>query len=356
MPKTATKFNYLVQMISSAVTGGDYLQKPFPSERALAMETGMSLSTVRKAVIHCVEKGYLSRNPISGQPEIHPNYLKNKPHKSVAVILPAFPAQSHTEWYGAVEKVCSDLHFNISMISYHNQEDPTLFRHLNTPYDFIFMLPPTGPSSFLLSQMKKNAERLITFFQDYTNLGISTICDPPAGLMRILLDHLYEKNCRRIDCVNATPMPHKMVSDQITVWKKFLTDHKCSGTRIDQTHSDPSYPYYLLAREAIRTHLKKHRVPDAFICTTGVAAIGVVRGLADCSIRAGLDVKVAATTTNHLLQELTPSITCMKPIGREDLIRTALQKNRPLHIGSKQIHLFIGESTQIASTTTQPPP
>ena len=93
-------------------------------------------------------------------------------------------------------------------------------------------------------------------------------------------------------------------------------------------------------------HLRNSRLPDAIVCTTGLAAIGAVRGLADCSLRAGLDVKVLAISSNPLLQYTTPSITSMEMKSKEALVEQAFKTPRPLRIEYKEAELFIGESTE----------
>jgi DNA-binding LacI/PurR family transcriptional regulator len=346
MAKSSVKFDYLTRYIADAVERGDYIHTPFPSERALAEVTGMSLTTVRKTVLNCIEKGYLVRNQTSGQPEVHPAYLCNLFDRHVAVILPGFPSQANAEWYGAVENVCAKNRFSITMITYHSKEDPSLIKHLNGPYDAIFFFPPPSPTDLLLKQMRKNAERLVTFFHDYTDLGIATLCDPPQDLNRKALDYLFERHCRSIDCLNAGRLPNRMMDNQIKDWQTFLKEKKCTGQLINCERSAAS-PHHELARTAIVQHLRSCRLPDAILCTTGMAAFGTIRGLADCSLRAGLDVKVLAISSNPLLKNSTPSITSMEPPDKEAIINQAFQNPRPLRIEAARSELFIGESTEI---------
>lgn len=345
MAKPSIKTDYLTRYIIAAVERGDYVHTSFPSERALAAETGMSLTTVRKAVATCIEKGCLIRNETSGQPEVHPVHMDGAFEKHVAVILPGFPSLANAEWFSAVENVCTQNRSSVSMISYHGKDDPTLIKHLNGPYDLIFFFPPSSPSTLLLKQMKKNAARLITFFHDYTADGITTLCDPPGILTRKALDYLLQRNCRTIDCLNAARLPNLMIDNEIEDWRAFLKENKCNGIFIDcENHS--SSQHYEVARSAMVEHLRNSRLPDAIVCTTGLAAIGVVRGLADCSLRAGLDVKVLAISSNPLLQFTTPSITSMEMKSKEALVEQAFKTPRPLRIEYKEADLFIGESTE----------
>lgn len=350
MSKPSAKTDYLTSYIIDAITRGDYIHTPFPSERALAEETGMSLTTARKAVINCIQKGFLARHETSRQPEVHPAYVKGQFLKHVAVILPGFPSQSNAEWYGAVENICAKNHFSINMVTYHDKEDPSLIKHLNGPYDLIFFFPPTDPSPLLFKQMRKNAERLVTFFHDYTDIGITTICDPPKNITRRALDYLYLRNCRTIDCLNAGLLPNRMIDNQVRDWQTFLKEKKCSGRLID-CEEEASSPHYELARNAIVEHLRDYLLPDAILCTTGLAAVGVIRGLADCSLRAGLDVKVLTISSNPLLKNITPSITSMEPLPKEELIEQAFKTPKSLRIEYNEATLFIGESTDM---TPQP--
>lgn len=350
MAKASIKSDYLTEYIISAVERGDYIHTPFPSERALASETGMSLTTVRKAVVACIEKNILIRNTTSRQPEIHPDFLSHTFKKHVAVILPGFPSQANAEWYSPIENLCAQHRFSINMITYHSKEDPSLIKHLNDPYDLIFFFSPSAPPPLLLKQMQKNAARLITFFHDYTDIGITTICDPPQGITSTALDYLAQRNCRTIDCLNAGHLPNRMIDNQIHAWQDFLRNNQHEGTLID-CERDPASPHYELARSAICDHLRTHHLPDAILCTTGMAAVGTVRGLADCSLRAGLDVKVLSISSNPLLKNMTPSITSIEPPNKETLIEQAFKTPRPLRIEYDTPELFIGESTELAPHT-----
>ena len=346
MAKPSFKSDYLTGYIIERIERGDYVLLPFPSERALAEETGMSLTTARRAVLNAIERGYLVRNKTSGQPEVHPHYFQNVFEKHVAVILPAFPSQANADWYVAVENVCAGKHCSISMITYHSKDDPVLIKHLNGPYDLIFFFPPPDPPPLVRKQMLKAPEKIITFFHDYTDLGIATLCDPPKNLTVSALNYLMQRNCRTIDCLNAGRRPNRMIDNQIDLWQTFLKTNKLHGLLVDHEHTTAAL-HHELARSAIATHLKNNRLPDAFICTTGMAAIGAVRGLADCSLRAGLDVKVLALSSNPMLQFSTPSITSMRPPVREELIKQAFTEPRPLRIESAEAELFIGETTEL---------
>jgi DNA-binding LacI/PurR family transcriptional regulator len=234
------------------------------------------------------------------------------------------------------------------MISYHGKDDPTLVKHLNNPsYDLIFFFPPPSPPPLLLKQMQKNSEKLVTFFHDYTKYGITTLCDPPKGLTTKMLRYLQQLDCRFIDCLNAGPLPNQMIENQIGDWQTFISENKYRGTLID-CGQDADAPHYELARTAICDHLRTHALPDAILCTTGMAALGTVRGLADCSLRAGLDTKVLAISSNPLLKNLTPSITCMEPPPKELLIEEAFRIPRQLRIEYNEAKLFIGGTTELS--------
>ncbi len=347
MSKPSIKTDYLTRYILDAIGRGDYIHSAFPSERSLAEETGMSLTTVRRAVINCIEKGVLTRNKTSGQPEVCPIYLKqNRFEKHVAVILPGILSQGTAEWYSPIENVCARNRFSITMISYHGKDDPTLIKHLNGPYDLIFFFSPSDPQPLLLKQMKKNADHLITFFHDFTDFGITTLCDPPRRLTHKALSHLTQRSCKTIDCLNAGLLPNRMIENQIAAWRAFLKKTTCSGTLID-CNRDAISPHYELARTGICDYIRNNRLPDAILCTTGLAAFGAVRGLADCSLRVGLDIKILAISSNPLLKNMTPSITSMEPPPKEALIEQAFKTRRPLRIEYQEAKLFIGESTEL---------
>lgn len=346
MAKPPIKTVYLTEYITTAIQRGDYLHKLFPSERALSEETGMSMTTVRKAIAQCIESGILTRNATSRQPEIHPDYLHDSFQKHVAVILPP-PTQSSAEWFRNIETVCAKKQYSLITVTYHNGEDPQIIKHLTGPYDAIFFFPPSNPSPLLLQQMKSCANRLILFFHDYTNFNIATLCDPPRSFTKQALQYLYDKGCRTVTCVHAAGSPNRMLNNQIEDWKTFLRNEKCTGELI-QCGTRPAAPHYHLARNGVRTFLKNApRLPDAFLCTTGLAAVGVVRALADCSLRAGLDVKILALSSNPILKDMTPSITSMEPPAKDTMIEQALQTPHPLHIEAENPQLFIGESTEI---------
>ena len=194
--------------------------------------------------------------------------------------------------------------------------------------------------------MKKNADRLVTFFHDYTDHGITNLCDPPRSLTRKALDYLYERNCRSIDCLNAGVRPNRMIDNQVKDWQLFLKEKGCTGQLIDY-EGDPGSPHYELARSAIVQHLRQYRLSDAIICTTGLAAVGVIRGLADCSLRAGIDVKILSISSSPLLKNIVPSITSMEPPVKETLIEQAFNTPRPRRIEYDAPELFIGESTEL---------
>jgi len=221
-----------------------------------------------------------------------------------------------------------------------------LIKHLNGPYDLIFFFPPPDPPALVLKQMQKVPEKLVTFFHDYTSLGISTICDPPKNLTGKALSYLLERNCRMIDCLNAGRHPNRMIENQIEIWQNFIKTNKLTGQLIDCEHSTAAL-HHTLTRQAVIEYLKNNRLPDAFLCTTGMAAIGVIRGLADCSLRAGLDVKVLALSSNPMMKFSTPSITCMESPAHEELIKQAFAEPRPLRIEYADAELFIGESTEV---------
>lgn len=346
MAKPPIKTAYLTEYITTAIQRGDYLHKPFPSERALSEETGMSITTVRKAIAQCIESGVLTRNSTSRQPEIHPDYLHDSFNRHVAVILPP-PTQSSAEWFRNIETVCAQKQYSLTTITYHDGEDPQIIKHLTGPYDAIFFFPPAAPSPLLLQQMKSCADRLTLFFHDYTEFNVATLCDPPRSFTHQALEYLHNKGCRSIHCIHAAANPNRMLDNQIEDWKEFLKTSQCTGELI-RCGTSSSEPHYRLARTGVRTFLQNAgRLPDAFLCTTGLASVGVVRGLADCSLRAGLDVKILALSSNPILKDMTPSITSMEPPAKNIMIEKALQTPRPLRIEAENPQLFIGESTEI---------
>lgn len=351
MARSSVKSDYLYEFIERAVKRGDYAHTGFPGERALSRETGLSLTTVRKAVARAVSEGLLVKKPNSHRMQPAKKRRKTRADLRVAIMLPSPPRYGHTQWCLSLERVCEERNHTLEIILYKTENDTKLWGTLGAGnHDLLFLVPPPAPNKVVLDRMKKNAHRLVILFEDYTALGLSYVRQVPPRAVDVLMRHLVEGGRKTIDCFNAEPT-NKGIGVSVARWRQALQQFDVQGHLIDDQKRRPG-DIRQQARELAHEFLRNNtRLPDAFFCTTGMGAIALTRGLADFGIRVGLDVAVCACSAAVELRYSTPSITSVASPPIEALLESVLTHHaqgmlgQTLAIEPPEFDLFLGEST-----------
>jgi len=352
LTRRSAKSEYLYNYIRQAVDRGDYASRGFPGERALSRQTGLSLTTVRKAVARAVAEGLLRKVPNTRKIQSVRRRGRAATVLRILMLLPSPPRYGHTQWCFGLERVAEAQRHRLEILLYTDESDTNLWGTLGSKnHDLIFLVPPHSPNKVVLDRIKRNSHRLIVLFEDYIQHGVSSLRQVPFRAMDCLMDHLAAKGVRTVHCFNAEPA-NSGIKESISRWREGLKKHGLNGELVSGVVK-PQGSIRKQALELAHDHLRGGTpLPDAFVTTTGSAAIALTRGLADFGLRAGLDVSVLACSSAVELQYTTPSITCIESPPIENLLELALDEftkgrlSQIIHIEPPEFKILPGESSE----------
>lgn len=343
-----TKVDECARLLMTRIEEGDLLLKGrLPSERRLVDETGMSRTTIRKALKQLFDEGVLVREG-RGRAQVAENGSSRQKRPVVAFLVPVMFSGDHTMWWDAVMTVFEGQDVILRPLTYVHLEDPVIHETI-TAYDGVFLVPPAeNLPRWLAGKMRDAPSRIVVLDQDATRLGfVSVELFPPAAEKK-LLDHLVEQGHKRIDCINSQP-DDDVILGRIAGWEKYIEDKKLAGVLRSQPDGKPLPAAYELVGRLLR---EGHLLGTALFCTTGPCAIGTMRALREAGLVIGRDVSVCAVNDEGIGRYLLKTLTALESRARPLYLRKAAEWmlsdaewEGDLLIRPQDAPLFVGEST-----------
>lgn len=142
------KVNLAAQMIRKRIAHADHALAGIPSERQLALDLGISRTTVRTAIGQLLDEGTLMRQG-NGRLEIAPED-EERARRVVGFVTPAISSPDSEQWREGVDAVLSTHQVTVRYLSYAHWADAAIQEALNG-FDglFSFRPRPNGNSSII---------------------------------------------------------------------------------------------------------------------------------------------------------------------------------------------------------------
>lgn len=346
-----TKVDECAQLLKTRIEEGDLLLKgELPSERRLVDETGMSRTTVRKALRKLFDEGVLFREG-RGRAQVSENESTRNKRPVIAFLVPVLFSGDHTMWWDAVMTVFEGQDVVLKPLSYVHLEDPVVHETMSS-YDGVFFIPPaTNLPRWLADKMRDAPSRIVVLDQDATEHGfISVELFPPAAEVK-LLDHLVENGHQRIDCLNSQP-DDNVILERIASWEAYVKDRGMAGILRSHPSDKPLQSAYDMVSRLLR---EGHLLGSALFCTTGPCAIGAMRALKESGLVIGEDVSICAVNDEGMGRYLLKTLTALESRARPLYLRRPAEWmlsndewEGDLLVMPQDVPLFIGESTGLA--------
>ncbi len=345
------KYLKIANLLEKRIHYGDYAVKEIPPERELALQTGVSRMTTRKAIQTLIKKNILVRLP-NGQLEVNRQRGNQNRRLQLAFLEPAFHSLYADVWRGPVEIAADNLKASVRPIDFVHWDDPAIPDALNN-FDGVFLLPVSEDfSPEVLNILKKSRAPLVVFDQDLTEHGIPSAFIFPPVFVQHLLDHLDSLGHRHIDCLNTQPKEQICVQ-RIEQWNLWRAKHGYQGRLFDEPVKSYGFAwiqaYHVMGRLLDRGEFNA----SALFCTTQSVAIGAMRAMHERGLKVAKDISVCAANDDGTCQYLCPSITCLKKpdivphitLCVEWMARGGKNWVGPLLLKSASDPVFIGETT-----------
>jgi len=334
------------QMIEKRIAHADHVLAGMPSERQLALELGLSRTTVRLAIQQMMEDGTLKRQD-NGRMEVAGPSDGRAKH-TVGFVIPAGGSPDFVQWRYGVDGALEGHSVTVRQVSYAHWADAALQEAL-TGFDAMFLIPSAGKiPNWLTARINASECRVVVLDQDESAAGLPSVTLFPPAAENKLFDHLYRLGHRRIDCVNGQA-EDDVILGRISAWRNYLAARELDGQLRSHSFYKPIESGYQLIREALR---EGRPVGSAIFCTTGPAAIGVMRALHESGLEVGRDCSVCAVNSEGVGRYLLRSLTALESPPRALYLRRAVEWMLgdgawvgPLLTEPDDVPLFEGEST-----------
>ena len=349
MARPCIKAKTTAQLIRKRILHGDHALNGIPSERLLADELGISRQTVRSALQLLEEEGLLVRQPNRRRTVARDDQWASQMH-TIGFVKHSNSSHNHALWSQAIRTALEGRNCTLRTLTFEHYGDASIAAAL-AGFDGIFFLPPAEEiPGWLTSKMRQSDCKVIVLDQDATRAKLrSVVMFPPQAEWK-LLEHLVELGHDRIDCVN-TQTRNRIIEGRIAAWQCYISDRKLVGKLHSLTEFIPIDSAYQLVKNRL---LNGKQLGSALICTTGPAAIGVMRAFHNAGIKVGRDVSVCAVNDEGLGPYLIPSLTCLQSPTRAPHLERAINWilndhwEGPLLIQPDDVPVFIGASTGLA--------
>lgn len=344
----APKYAQVMSVIERRVREGDYLLRDIPGERALAEQVGVSYMTARRAVSELLRSRVLIRRD-SGMLEVHPDYMTRKVSSKIVLLYPDFPSPYFASLRMVVAQALEKRGLTIRPVQYVHWDDPVVADAITNILGAL-VIPSTEPiPCWVLAALRVNP--VVILDGDCTADGICSIRLFPDSHVERVLEHLYERGHRSIDCVNAQPH-NPAVDRRIDFWREWLARRGCRGELRDNpapSYSDPTtYAHSMIARLLDDGQIDA----TALLCTTFPAAVAASRAYWERGRRVGHDVAICSINIEHPARFVCPSITGLDLPDLSDVLARCFERfdgvqppHAPLLLEPLEPVLFVGESS-----------
>lgn len=361
-----SKYTHIVNIVEDRIAHGDYAARKFPTEGELAIETGVSRITARRAVNYLVSKGVLLRQD-NGRVAVNNQQSGNR-KLYLALLQPSYLSPSADPyvdlWRTGMERAAAQYGATLRAILYSHWHD-TVIQDTLEGFDGVFFIPrATAIPTWMLDLFGKHSPRVIALGRDLSEWGIQSVrMSQPASIQR-LLDHLAGLGHTRIDCFNIMPVV-AVIESRIEQWRVWRAAHGMSGNLLN-FEGGPSTrglsDALRLACEMMGNLLDSGQITSSAVyCTTTPSALGAMRAMADRGIAVGRDISVCAASDEGIGQYLRPSLTSLTMHDPSPYLSLCIQRiisggkgwSGPLLIQPNEMGLFTGESTGPCGNTEQ---
>jgi DNA-binding LacI/PurR family transcriptional regulator len=345
------KFREIVDIVARRIDRGDYFATPFPSEQRLASELGVSYLTARRAVLTLIKEGKLSRDA-GGRTKVvaTKNSTQAAEPIQIAFVVPNRPSMRVFDWNAAIDKVVAERGGLVRVVPYLHWDDAALYEALTGAYTGVFLVCASEPPRLMRDLFRANAHRIVTIFDDFTELGVPFLDQSSEQGVQIMLGYLRSLGHTHIDCFTAY-MPGQHVKAVISRWKEAVEMFGLRGDLHDwwAPEKEPSTAAY----EGFTAALRGGKIKaTAAICTTVNFVQGVYRAAHDHRLVIGKDISLCAVGSEERARMMIPALTCMSAPDRvpfalrglEWILTGGKNWNGPIAIRPLTAPLFIGES------------
>lgn len=347
------KFSEIAKLLARRIERGDYLTTAFPSEQRLAEELGVSYMTARRAVLALITEGKLQRDT-GGRTKVPGGSVQPAAGSppQIAFAVPNRPSMRIFDWNAAIDHVVAERGGTVRLVPYLDWDDAALYEVLTGTYTGVFLVCVSSPPPLMRDLLAAQAHRIVTVFDDFSELGIPFLDTNSEQAVQIMMGYLRSLGHEHIDCYSAwwnTPGQH--VSNVIKKWRETCDMFGLKGELHDWW--DPQKEVGVAGYEgflALGRH--GHGKATAALCTTVNFVQGVYRAAHERGIVIGRDLSLCAVGSEERARMLIPSLTCMAAPDRVPYARRALDWilkgkkswNGPLAIRPSTASIFIGES------------
>lgn len=340
------KSDFIASTLKARIAQGEYGLRPFPSERVIASEFGVSYMTARSAVLNLVASGDLEREGrITRLPD-----GRGKFHANFVFVVPNWNNPNYWVWYPIIDKVVRELGGSLRFIVYQDWSDPLIFETLRQNFDGMFLFLYPGTPKQVLDLMEKRAGQIATFYDDHTDRGIYCLNYFPANGVELLLAHLKGLGHESVDCFNTQPHSADEAA-RIHAWDSARESLVLGGQLLDMAVVAGNDARQAAYQQALWRLRRKGGFSSAVFCTSAMTAIGLNRAAYELGLRAGADLSFCTLGMFETCRYLTPSVTCLMTSGLhhhvEKVVQCMLMKDGKgqLRFEPQTAELYFGEST-----------
>lgn len=346
-----TKTQIAIQLIRKRILHGDHVLRGMPSERELAEDLGVSRVTVRSALMQLVKDSVLKREE-NGRIAVVAPESGTRTRPVIGFVTPCHFSSDYELWKKGLEGALEGYDVILKPVTYVHWGESAIGDAL-TGFDGMFFIPPSEKiPEWLSAKMRASRCRVAVLDQDESEAGLVSVVMFPPGMERKLFEHLAGLGHRRIDCVN-TQAEDDVIRGRIACWREFLHKNRLQGHLRSLSIHRSLESGYSLIRDVLR---EGRALGSALFCTTGPAAIGVMRALHEAGQEVGRDVSVCTVNDEGMGPYLLKTLTSLKAPPRALYLRTVVEwmlSGRKwqggLLIKPKDLSVFKGESTGAAN-------
>lgn len=342
MARKSLKTESVLKTLKERIDRGEYRERPFPSERKLASQLGVSHTTVRKAIQEAVLTGLLNRTQ-TGRIEVA---NQGRHLLQFALICPADSAPWLTEWKHAMNIVAQRHQAILRVFQYVDGHDSLLADSLVTDYDLYFLVAPNPMNPVIRDLICDRKGRIATIVSNLRDLDIPCIDNSSETGVEMLLEHLTSLGHQRIACVNCETNDQ---SERVYRYQVFCKEKGIPELYIAETHPLDWIPP-LRAYRFLQSELRKPKLnATAYLFTTIEPCLGALRACHEAGVSVGKDISICGFGPSTRARLMIPSVTSLQTPLHETVLSSAVDAmmsgSAPFPSTTWKPGLYIGEST-----------
>ncbi len=342
MAKRSLKTESVLNTIKERIGRGAYREQPFPSERKLALQLGVSHTTARKAVKEAVANGLLKRS------ETGRILVATEPTHALqfALICPGESTPFLMDWTKALSIVTNRHAAHLNVYHYVDSHDTLLTDALVAEYDLYFLVAPNPMSRVVSDLVRDRLGRICTIFSDLTALKIPRIDNSSEEGIDLLLDQLQELGHRQIACVNCEDSRQSI---RVKRYRNYCENHNLPVITHEETNPTDWISQTRGYRFMNRILNSNTLDATAYLFTSIGPCQGALRACHEKGVKLGSDLSICGFGPSTRARLMVPSVTSLQVPTQETVLNSAvdalLTGGIPLPPENWRPSIFIGEST-----------